>query len=232
MKKIGLLIFITAIIVGIGLANAFSFGKLTGRIFNFSIKHGVAGSGNVASEKRDLADFNEIEVGGVVQVEATAGKDFSVEVEADDNLLPLVITEVSGGVLRLRTEKNITTKNSIRVRITAPNIESLEVSGASKVSLDNVSNENLQIDASGASKITVAGETANLTIDVSGASKIDAENLQSESATVDASGASGVKVFAANELRADASGASNIAYAGSPKNLIKKTSGASSVSQK
>ena len=232
MKKIGLLIFITALIVGIGLANVFSTGKMTGKIFNFSINHGVSGSGNIASEKRDLADFSEIEVGGVVQVEATAGKDFSVEIEADDNLLPFVITEVSGGVLRLRTEKSISTKNSIRVKITAPNIESLEVSGASKVSLGNVSNENLQIDASGASKITVTGETANLTIDASGASKIDAENLRSENVAVDASGASGVKVFAANGLKADASGASNIAYAGSPKNLIKKTSGASSVSQK
>lgn len=232
MKKIGLLIFITALIVGVSLANLFSFGKLTGRIFNFSINYGVSGSGNMASEKRNLTDFNAIEVGGVVQVEASAGKDFSVEVEADDNLLPLVKTEVSGGVLHLRTEKGISTKNPIRIRITAPDIENLEVSGASKVSLDNVSNENLQIDASGASKVTVAGETANLTIDVSGASKIEAENLQTENALIDASGASCVKVFAANELKADASGASNIVYTGNPKNLIKNTSGASSVRQK
>ena len=212
MKKIGLLIFITAIVVGISLANVFSFGKLSGRIFNFSINRGVAGSGNTASEKRHLTDFKKIETSGVIEVEASAGKDFSVEVEADDNLLPLIKTEVSGGVLRLRTEKNITTKNPIRVRITAPDIESLEVSGASKMSLDNVSNENLQIDASGASKITIAGETANLIID--------------------ASGASGVKVFAANQLKADASGASSVSYSGSPKNLIKKTSGASSIKEK
>lgn len=232
MKKIGLLIFISALIVGVCLANVFSFGKLTVRIFNFSVNYGVSGSGNVASEKRDLANFKAIKVSGVIQVEASAGKDFSIEVEADDNLLPLIETEVISGVLCLKTEESISTENPIHVRITAPNIESLEISDASKVSLENVGNENLQIDASGASKIAVAGATANLIIDVSGASKIDAENLQIESATVDASGASGVKVSAANELRADASGASNIAYAGNPKNLIKKTSGASSVRQK
>lgn len=232
MKKIGLLIFIAALIAGICLANVFSTGELTGKGFNLSINHSVNGSGSVASEKRDLADFTEIEVSGVVQVEAIAGKDYSVEVEADDNLLPFVITEVSGGVLRLKTQKSISTKNSIRVRVTAPDIKSLEASGASKVSLDGVSNEIFQIDASGASKITVSGETANLIIDVSGASKIDAGNMQSENATVDASGASGVTVFAANELKADASGASSIVYAGSPKDLIKKTSGASSVKQK
>ena len=233
MKKIGLLFFILALIVGVGLANVLSFGKLTGGIFNYSISHSVSGSGNVASEKRDVSGFSAIEVGSVFQVEATAGKDFGVEVEADDNLLPLIKTEVSdGGVLRLETEKGISTGNPILVRITAPHIENLEVSGASKVFLDNISNENLQIDASGAAKVAVAGKTANLTVDVSGASKIDAENLQSENASVDASGASSIKVFAAEQLKAAASGASSVVYSGSPRNLTKKTSGASSIKEK
>jgi hypothetical protein len=232
MKKIGFIIFIIALIVGVSLANIFSFGKMTGRIFSFSINSGVAGTGNMASEKRDVSDFRGVNVGGVFQVEATAGKDFSVEVEADDNLLSLIKTEVRGGTLRIETEERLSSKNPIRVRITAPDIENLDVSGASKVSLHNISNENLIIDASGASKIIVAGESANLVIDASGASKIGAENLKSENVAVDASGASNVEVFAANELKTDASGASNIVYQGNPTNLIKKTSGASSVQQK
>jgi len=232
MKKFGLIIFILALTLGLIFANIFSFGKMTTKFFNFSINEGVSGSGNVTTEKRDVTDFQEIEVGGVFEVEVTAQKDFSVEIEADDNLLPLIKTEVSGGVLRLETEKRISTKNPIRVRISAPNIENLNISGASKVSLANLKNENLQIDSSGASKIIVAGETENLTVDVSGASKIDAENLKSENASIDASGASKVSVFVANELKSDASGASSIIYSGSPKNLIKKTSGVSSIKEK
>ncbi len=232
MKKFGLIIFILALTLGLIFANIFSFGKMTTKFFNFSINEGVSGSGNVTTEKRDVTDFQEIEVGGVFEVEVTAQKDFSVEIEADDNLLPLIKTEVSGGVLRLETEKGISTKNPIRVRISAPNIENLDISGASKVSLANLKNENLQIDSSGASKIIVAGETENLTVDVSGASKIDAENLKSENASIDASGASKVSVFVANELKSDASGASSIIYSGSPKNLIKKTSGVSSIKEK
>ncbi|MGI8882745.1 MAG: head GIN domain-containing protein [Pyrinomonadaceae bacterium] len=232
MKKFGLIIFILALTLGLIFANIFSFGKMTTKFFNFSINEGVSGSGNVTTEKRDVTDFQEIEVGGVFEVEVVTQKDFSVEIEADDNLLPLIKTEVSGGVLRLETEKGISTKNPIRVRISAPNIENLDISGASKVSLANLKNENLQIDSSGASKIIVAGETENLTVDVSGASKIDAENLKSENASIDASGASKVSVFVANELKSDASGASSIIYSGSPKNLIKKTSGVSSIKEK
>ena len=232
MKKVGLIIFILALTLGLIFANVFSFGKMTTRFFSFSINEGVSGSGNVATEKRDAADFQAVEVGGVFEVEIVAQKDFSVEVEADDNLLSLIKTEVSGGVLKLGTEKRISTKNPIRVRISAPNIEDLDISGASKVSLGNLKNENLQIDSSGASKIIVTGETENLTVDVSGASRIDAENLKSENASIDASGASKVNVLVVNELKSDASGASSIIYSGSPKNLIKKTSGVSSINQK
>lgn len=232
MKKVGLIIFILALTLGLVFANVFSFGNTTTRFFSFSIKEGVSGSGNVTTEKRDAADFQAVEVGGVFEVEIVAQKDFSVEIEADDNLLSLIKTEVRGGVLKLETEKRISTKNPIRVRISAPNIEDLDVSGASKVSLANLKNENLQIDSSGASKIIVKGETENLTVDVSGASKIDAENLKSENASIDASGASKVNVLVVNELKSDASGASSIIYSGSPKNLIKKTSGVSSINQK
>lgn len=232
MKKVGLIIFILALALGLIFANVFSFGKMTTKFFNFSVNEGVCGSGIVTAVKRDVTDFQEIKVGGVFEVEIVAQKDFSVEIEADDNLLSLIKTEVTNGVLRLETEERISTKNSIRVRISAPNIENLDISGASKVSLANLKNENLQIDSSGASKITVAGETENLMVDVSDASKIDAENLKTKNASIDASGASKVSVFAVNELKSDASGASSIIYSGSPKNLIKKTSGVSSIKEK
>ena len=232
MKKFGLLIFITALAVGLVFGNVISFGKLTGKIFNFSIKRGVQGSGNLISEKRDLRDFDGIDVGGVFQVEITAQKDFSVEIEADDNLLPLIKTEVRDGILNLETERKISTQNTIKVRVSAPNIERMEVSGASKVSLANAKTENSQIDSGGASQVSVSGETGFLIVDVSGAGKIEAENLKSARAVIDASGASSVSVHAVNELQADASGASKIIYSGSPKELIKKTSGASSVKEK
>lgn len=232
MKKVGIIIFVIALLVGVIFANFFSFGRVRERFFNFSFNHSVTGSGNAVAEKRDLSDFKAVEVGGVFQVEIVAQKEFSVEIEADDNLLPLIKTEVDGGVLKIETEKRVSTKNPIRVRISAPNIENLQASGASKISLANLKNSSLTLDSSGASKISVAGETGNLTIDVSGASNIDAENLKAENANVDASGASHISLFVSNELNADLSGASKVTYSGSPKNVIKKTSGASSVSQK
>lgn len=232
MKRIGFLIFIAAIVLGVLFANFTSFGRASGSLINFSFGSGIKGSGVAAIEARDITDFNSVDVGGVFQVEITAQKDFAVEVEADDNLLQYIETEISGETLRITSDKRLNPSSPIRIRISAPDIERIKSSGASKVSLNDLKNSELTVDTSGVSKVTLAGQTANLTVDVSGASHIDAENLAAENANIDASGASHVSVNVLNELRSDASGASKIRYTGSPKSVEKNTSGASSVKQK
>ncbi len=229
MKKLGILIFIIALFIGVSLAGIFSFGKITGKIFNFSACFGEKGSGNVQSEKRNVSDFKAVDVSGAFVVEITAQKDYSVEVEADDNLLQFIKTESNGETLKIETEGRISTSNTMKIRISAPDIENLHISGASKISIVNLDNSSLNIDSSGASKISCEGKTIDLTVDMSGASKFDGEKLSAEKVSVDASGASRASVSVKTDLRADLSGASKVVYYGNPTNIEKKTSGASSV---
>ena len=232
MKKIGIVIFIATIVVGVVFANLFSFGRASGKLLNFSFGSGIKGSAVAGSEVRTADDFNGVDVGGVFQVEITAGKDFSVVVEADDNLLQYIKTEVDHGVLHIETTERISSETPLRVRVSAPDIETVEASGASKVALAGVNNSSLNIDTSGASKLKLEGETAAVRVEVSGASSIDAEALKARTAEVDASGASSVRVFVTERLVSDASGASRVSYSGNPASVEKKTSGASSIHQK
>lgn len=231
MKKIGLIVFIAAAVVGVVVANFFSWGRATEKVFNFSVKiGGEKGSGRMAAEVRDLRDFQSIDVSSVFEVEVTAQSDFHVEVEADDNLLQYIKTEVRGGELQISLDKKVKTGNPLRIRIGMPNVERLEASGASKVNIANLKNSEFTVDTSGASRIEVSGETAYLTVDVSGATQVNAAELRAGNANIDASGASRVSVNVTGELRSEASGASNISYLGTPANIYKRTSGASSVS--
>jgi len=232
MKKIGFLIFGACLVVGLVCANFFSFGKTSAKFFNFEMNFGgVKGSGNVATDSRAVGEFHGIQVGGVYQLEITAGKEYSVEVTADDNILPLIRTDVSGGVLKISSAERISPKSTMKIKVTAPDIDSLDVSGVANVTLSGVKNTGLSIDSSGASKIRVEGTTSKLTVDVSGATSIDADGLTAENATVGASGASSVTVNVTGNLKSNASGASKIRYTGGA-NVESKTSGAGSVSQK
>lgn len=231
MKKVGFLIFVAALVVGFIAANASSIGRLSDRPFNFSFKFGgVKGSGDFATENRDVRDFKAIDVSSSFQVEITAQKDFSVTVEADDNILPLIETEVHRGVLKIECSRHVSPKTPMKIIISAPDIENIETSGAANVILTSLKNSGLHIDSSGASKIRVTGETTKLVVEVSGATKVDAEGLVTENADIDTSGASSVKVNVAGTLKTDASGASKITYSGSPRELLTKRRGAASVS--
>jgi len=231
MKKLGIIIFVVALLLGVVFSNLFSFGKASARFFNISF-NSVAGSGVAATESRDVSEFNGIDVGGVFQVEVTAGKEYGVVVEADDNLLQYVKTEVSGGVLKISSTERLKSTTPMRIRVSAPEIESIDASGACKISVADVKSSELRVDTSGASKVNLAGETSSVTIEVSGASNIDAANLKAENATVKASGASKVEVFVTGKLTSGASGASKISYSGNPTSVTKDTSGAGKVSQK
>ena len=142
-------------------------------------------------------------------------------------------TEVTGGVLKISSSSHqLKAKTPLRIRVSAPNIESVEASGASKVSLSALKNDELRLDTSGASKVKLEGSTRSLSIEISGASHVDAGMLKAEDAVVDSSGASDVNVFVTGKLISDASGASKIGYAGNPSVVEKKSSGASKVYQK
>jgi hypothetical protein len=192
----------------------------------------IRGSGTSKTETRDLSGFEEIETGGAVNVEVSISNEFKVTVEADDNLIEYIKTETSGNTLKIYSEKRISPKTKINVKVSMPEINSLDVSGASTAVVSNVKTDSIKLEASGASKIKIDGEAKTLESDASGASGINAEGLKVETADIEASGASNVTVWANDDLKADASGASSIYYTGDPKNITQNSSGASSVNKK
>src|SRR5260370_35943501 len=92
---------------------------------------GVQGSGVRKTEKRDLAAFKSIETQGAYEVEITCQKPRSFEIEADDNILPLIQTEVRDGVLFV-SAKTYSSSKSVSLRIALPDLESFTSTGAGK----------------------------------------------------------------------------------------------------
>ncbi len=230
MKKLALLIFIAAVVVGICISYATGSVGPSRSWFNISFG-GVKGSGNIKTETRDLPKFTKIDFGGAIEMDVTVQKSQNVEIETDDNILPLITTEVKGDTLYISNRQKISWHNPVRVRVSVEDLDALHVSGASKVNAVNIKNDSFNLDVSGASKVKLQGETTNLDAEASGASKVEADNLKAVKVNAHASGASKVLVFATDSIDADASGASGITFSGNPKTVRKNASGASSVKQ-
>lgn len=193
---------------------------------------GVKGSGTLKSETRNLSGFKKIKAAGAISLNVTVQKDFAVAVETDDNLMQHITTEVSGETLSISPKDSINPSSMIKVTVSMPALTDMDISGASTAAVTDMKGGDLDLNASGASKITVGGEVGTLDADASGASSINAENLKAENAKANSSGASTVTVNAASEADLQASGASTVIYLGEPKKLTQNSSGASSIKKK
>lgn len=193
---------------------------------------GVRGSGNRQTEKRNVPGFLSVEVSGAFEVEIVAQKERSLEIAGDDNILPLVTTEVKGNVLRIGSNKSYSVNRPITVTISVPDLEGISTSGASKINVSGIKNSTFDVDSSGASKILLTGETKKLSIGTSGASNIEAKELHAQKVDVQSSGAGYVSVYATDQLNASASGAARVDYYGDPSSVSPEVSGAGSVNKK
>ena len=177
---------------------------------------GVKGSGNRQTQKREIAPFTSISTEGAFTIEVVCQKDLSLEVEGDDNILPMVTSEVSGNVLRLSNKGSYSTNDPVKFRISVPNLEGLTVNGAGNIAIKGIANDKFEIDADGAPTINVAGTTKLVDIHTNGAGKIDTNNLNAVRAVVDSNGAAQVELDVDEQLDVTVNGPSSVTYKGDP----------------
>ncbi|HEY6805769.1 MAG TPA: head GIN domain-containing protein [Pyrinomonadaceae bacterium] len=177
---------------------------------------GVKGSGNRVVQKRDVPAFTSISTGGAFDVEVVVQKTQSVEIEGDDNILPLISSEVSGNKLSITSNSNFSVGEPLRIRISVPDLVAVDVSGAGKFEVSGVKNEKFDIDCNGAPVLKVSGSTKTLNIDVNGAAKIDAQGLHASTGVIESKGISKIDVDVKDHLDVTISGPSVVTYKGDP----------------
>jgi len=181
----------------------------------------IKGSGKRVVQKRDIGTFTSISTDGAFDVEVTCQKNASLEIEADDNILPFITTEIRGNVLYLKPTRTYSVEDSPKLKISVPNIEAFSANGAGKVEISGLNNEKFQISANGAPMITASGTTKMIGIDTNGAAKIDTHNRPAPHAVVDSKGVSKVDLGVSDQLDVTVSGPSRVTYKGDP--VVNKT---------
>jgi len=212
------------------------------------IPNGVRGNGNIVKEERNIKEFDEIQVSGAYTVYLTQGSKEELIIEADENLMELIITKVVDGKLKIYNKEDIRNPKKMSIYLTFVEIDelalsgaveiegmnkftlnelSLDVSGAAEIFLD-IEVKELDAELSGASELEIRGFAKEVMIEISGASELDASDFKVEEMQIEISGAADAKVFATESLEINASGASNIKYRGNPS-INQRVSGASSI---
>lgn len=213
----------------------------------------VRGSGDVVSEVRDVQGFDQVDVCCGMELYLSQGSSESLEIEAEDNILPELVSSVHGGVLEIGfrdqyPEAVYLTSKPIRVYVTMIEVTGIEVSGGgdlfaetidagelvvrlsggSDAQIDQLSADNLEIDVTGGGDVEIAGQVIEQQLFSSGGSSYTADELESDQAVMYVSGGGHATVWVNEKLSVDASGGSKIAYYGEPR-LTSESSGGSSL---
>ncbi len=205
---------------------------ITVAFYGCKLHRGIAGSGNRKTEKRELKSFNAIDTNGGYEINVTCQKPASFEIEADDNILPLIKTEVRDGILFVTNDQDYHSSKSTALRITIPELNSLSSHGAAEVKIADANAGDLKLASTGADSIDAAGKAKSVTISSTGAGNIDTSKLTAEKAKVEISGAANVEVYASDQLDVTVSGVGSVTYSGNPKVVNKNVSGIGSVNPK
>ena len=202
--------------------------------FDISFGEGKRGNGQVVEENRKITDeFTAVYASEGLDVFVTQGDGFSINVEADENIIDLIGTDIRDGRLKVHAIENIgrATKN---VYVTLPEISALETSSgadlivqntvkANKIELEASSGSDLEVEVdanevvaetSSGADIKVSGRTDVLYADASSGSDIKARGLVANRCTADASSGADISVNVSESLTADASSGADISYTG------------------
>jgi hypothetical protein len=208
----------------------------------------VRGSGTVITEEREVSDFTKVHLKGSGKVFLTSGEKQSLEIKTDDNIMPLIETDVSGKKLTISHGNHHLRPTSFEVFVTVKNLEGVAISGSGDVrgkdrfladsfyaeisgsgELDlEVETETLASKISGSGSIQLSGKAEDYTVSISGSGEINAFDVQAKNVSVKISGSGNCRVHAIESLDTKVSGSGDVYYKGRPK-INTKMSGSGSL---
>ena len=159
------------------------------------------GGGDRITETRQVAPFDRLEVSESVEVQVVPGDGREVRVAAGEHVIDRVVTESSGGVLKI----------DIRDRGIVIGPDPLN-----DVAVQVPASELARVDIAGSGDVEASGTVDRLTASIQGAGDARLSQLSARIARVEIQGAADAELNVSDELDVTVQGAADVSYTGNP----------------
>jgi Putative auto-transporter adhesin, head GIN domain len=214
----------------------------------------TTGSGQSRTETREASGFAAVAMRGDIDVVVRQAAKESVQVTADDNLLPLLETVVENGTLRIQWKRGESIRTRAKtlvtvdvVKLTAVSLSgsgdlqveplktpslALSISGSSDAKLAQLETGELKISISGSGDVVASGKAAKLVISIAGSGDVQARELTADEASISIAGSGDAKLTAAKTLAVSIAGSGDVEYGGGAVLSQARVAGSGSVRQR
>lgn len=212
----------------------------------------AAGSGRSATETRTPGTFSSIAMRGDIEVRLRQGTRESVQVTADDNLLPLLETVQDGSTLRIQWKAGAAVRPRTRPQVTVEVLRleavdaagsgplvvealktpalALSIAGSSDATLRQLDAEGLlRIGIAGSGNVHVEGRAGRLEVSIAGSGNVDARELMADDASVSIAGSGDADVSARLTLAVSIAGSGDVRYGGGARLASSRVLGSGTV---
>ncbi len=189
----------------------------------------VEGSGRAATERRALDDFQELTVEIGADITLKAGSGAAAVIHADDNVIPLIVTETKGRKLTVLASRSFSVSRPVVIELAVPHISSVTVEGSGSLALEGIAERELALNIEGAADLTAQGRVEILNAEINGTGDLHLGALAARSARIAIEGTGDAEVSVSEALEAEINGTGDIRYSGSPRKVSKKINGVGQV---
>lgn len=187
------------------------------------------GSGDFGRDERQLEAFRSVKILGGVDVNYQRGSVQQVQITGDRNLLPLIKTQVSQGILTIGSTKSYQTQLPLTVELSSPVLTAMTMRGAGDIVLKGLDEESLRLELNGSGNVKAEGKVGHLSVDLTGASDVDAKNLISEQAEIRLTGSGDLDLTVKDFLKVQIMGSGDVTYYGNPVKIEKRIIGSGDI---
>jgi hypothetical protein len=190
----------------------------------------IQGSGVAKTESRTVPAFSKIELSGSPDVEVVVGPAVSLTVTADDNVLPLIDTEVNGATLEIGSHDSYNSHVGVKVKITVPTLEGANISGSGDIHVTGLKAGEMEAGITGSGNLAIIGVADRLNAHITGSGNLKAKELSAKRVHVTVTGSGDAAVKATDEIEANITGSGNVRYAGNPAEVKRSVVGSGAIS--
>jgi len=214
----------------------------------------IKGNGHLTTKTRTVGDYNKIGVAGSFNVELIKGTEGEITIQAEENLMDYIITDVKDGQLKIKTKKGYQIKSTKKIKITIPfsDVEAISLAGSGNIYTTqtikakelqlavagsggmnlNISTGQVNTSISGSGNMKLQGDSNQFSCKIAGSGNLNGYNLKANIANAKVAGSGNIKIHAMNEIHAKIAGSGNIYYTGNPEIVKSNSAGSGSIKKK
>jgi hypothetical protein len=193
----------------------------------------VRGSGVAKQETRSLPAFTQIELNGsyalALTVDPNAADPVALTLNGDDNILPVITTEVANGRLVVSCKGSISTKLPLTIAAKVKDLSALQINGSGNVTVSGLSAKDLRLAIAGSGDIKADGSAEKLEVSISGSGDAKLAALKAAEAKVHIAGSGDVELTVERSLDVHIAGSGSVTYHGSPATVNQHVAGSGRV---